>query len=178
MVLNKSGSPQRSQFVEKRQVVATDPKSGHGNDASAHAESFAAAANLSAPPLLLDAIYADSVLKLKSWDYWRFETMADAAVPDEVAGRPPLRASSPMQLSGVPDKIHSTLVDVARNQTLRESQPGRADPIKHVSLLELMSQQRQPNHRPAAVRFLHRWSPGDAGGDNLFPLRRSAATRS
>jgi hypothetical protein len=45
------------------------------------------------------------------------------------------------------------------------------DDYKHLFLLELTASDRQSLLPPAAVRFLHRWPPGDSGGDNLFSPR-------
>jgi hypothetical protein len=52
-------------------------------------------------------------------------------------------------------------------------EPGPpSDDYNHLGLVELTSTERQsvlpPLSPPASVRFLHRWPPGDAGGDNLF----------
>lgn len=45
------------------------------------------------PALALDPAYADEVRKLRPWGYWRFETKADRLTPNEMPGRPPLRAN-------------------------------------------------------------------------------------
>jgi hypothetical protein len=48
-------------------------------------------------------------------------------------------------------------------------EPGEpSDDYKHLSLIELTASDRQSLLPPASVRFLHRWPPGDSGGDNLF----------
>jgi hypothetical protein len=55
-------------------------------------------------------------------------------------------------------------------------EPGPpSDDYKHLALIELTASERQsllpPGSPPGSVRFLHRWPPGDSGGDNLFSAR-------
>jgi hypothetical protein len=54
--------------------------------------------------------------------------------------------------------------------SLIEPGPPRDD-YKHLFLIELTSSDRQSLYPPGSVRFLHRWPPGDSGGDNLFSSR-------
>lgn len=51
--------------------------------------------------------------------------------------------------------------------SLIEPGPPGAD-YHHLFLVELTASDRQSLFPPASVRFLHRWPPGDAGGDNVF----------
>jgi hypothetical protein len=52
-------------------------------------------------------------------------------------------------------------------------EPGMpADDYRHLALIELTATEHQsllpPGSPPGSVRFLHRWPPGDSGGDNAF----------
>jgi Concanavalin A-like lectin/glucanases superfamily len=46
-----------------------------------------------------------------------------------------------------------------------------AQDYKHLFLVELTASDRQSLLFPGLFRFLHRWPPGDSGGDNLFSTR-------
>ena len=46
-----------------------------------------------------------------------------------------------------------------------------AEDYKHLFLVELTASDRQSLLSPGLFRFLHRWPPGDSGGDNLFSTR-------
>jgi hypothetical protein len=46
-----------------------------------------------------------------------------------------------------------------------------AEDYHHLFLVELTSSDRQSLLSPGLVRFLHRWPPGDSGGDNLFSTK-------
>jgi hypothetical protein len=65
------------------------------------------APELVAPSLALAPAYADEVRKSDPWGYWRFEALHDGLVPNEVADRPPLRVSGPLQLAGAPGENRS-----------------------------------------------------------------------
>ena len=51
------------------------------------------------PALVLDPTYPDAVQQSKPWGYWRFETMTDRLIRNEVADGPPLRAVGPVKLA-------------------------------------------------------------------------------
>jgi hypothetical protein len=46
-----------------------------------------------------------------------------------------------------------------------------AEDYKHLFLVELTASDRQSLLSPGLFRFLHRWPPGDTGGDNLFSTK-------
>jgi hypothetical protein len=46
-----------------------------------------------------------------------------------------------------------------------------AEDYKHLFLVELTASDRQSLLAPGLIRFLHRWPPGDSGGDNLFSTK-------
>jgi hypothetical protein len=48
---------------------------------------------------------------------------------------------------------------------------------KHLFLVELTANDRQSLLAPGLFRFLHRWPPGDSGGDNLFSMRHYVPNR-
>src|SRR5262249_34892224 len=54
--------------------------------------------------------------------------------------------------------------------------PPAAD-YKHLFLVELTASDRQSLLSPGLFRFLHRWPPGDSGGDNLFSARHYVPNR-
>jgi hypothetical protein len=78
---------------------------------------------------------------------------------------PPSDPGYAVELWVLPERIgHAALVSLI--------EPGLPnDDYKHLFLLELTASDRQSLLPPAAVRFLHRWPPGDSGGDNLFSSR-------
>jgi hypothetical protein len=76
-------------------------------------ESFVPAPVLAIPPLVLAPTYRDTVLAAHPWGYWRFEAMDGGAVPNEVAGRPPLRATGPIRLAGVGNRTVAFSSDAA-----------------------------------------------------------------
>jgi Concanavalin A-like lectin/glucanases superfamily/FecR protein len=48
---------------------------------------------------------------------------------------------------------------------------------KHLFLVELTASDRQSLVSPGVIRFLHRWPPGDSGGDNAFSARHYVPNR-
>jgi hypothetical protein len=52
-----------------------------------------------------------------------------------------------------------------------------AEDYKHLFLLELTASDRLSLLSPGLFRFLHRWPPGDSGGDNLFSRRHYVPCR-
>jgi hypothetical protein len=54
--------------------------------------------------------------------------------------------------------------------------PPKED-YKHLFLVELTASDRQSLLSPGLVRFLHRWPPGDSGGDNAFSTRHYVPNR-
>jgi hypothetical protein len=203
-VLSAEGSPVRTRQVAERRSFAIDPRSGQIEEAAARPVDFVAPSILAPSKLTLDAAYRDTVLAAHPWAYWRFESMDDGTVPDEVAGRPPLRATGPLTIVGAGGRNRCVEFGPQESEqsmamdSLWEppSDPGYAvelwalpgqighaalvsliapgpptEDYKHLFLLELTSSDRQSLLAPGVVRFLHRWPPGDSGGDNLFSTR-------
>jgi hypothetical protein len=48
---------------------------------------------------------------------------------------------------------------------------------KHLFLVELTASDRQSLFSPGLIRFLHRWPPGDSGGDNAFSTKHYVPNR-
>jgi hypothetical protein len=78
---------------------------------------------------------------------------------------PPSDPGYAVELWALPGRIgHAALASLIA--------PGpSAEDYKHLFLLELTASDRQSLFPPGVFRFLHRWPPGDSGGDNLFSTR-------
>jgi hypothetical protein len=106
-VLNAAGSPRRSYLLDANKANSSkafeiDAKAGK-IEAVATSEDFVSASDPIAPPMILDARYSSLVLSSNPWGYWRFESLADGSTPNEVPGRPPLKAAGPLRLVGQGD---------------------------------------------------------------------------
>ena len=209
-VLNAAGAPVRSQQVAERRAFEIDPGSGQIEETEARPVDFVAPPILAHSPLRLDASYREAVLAAGPWAYWRFEAIDDGAVADEVAGRPPLRATGPVKLLGAgghnrclefgPDEAEQSLAmdgfweppsdpgyavelwalpaRIGHAALASLIVPGPpAEDYKHLFLVELTANDRQSLLSPGLFRFLHRWPPGDSGGDNLFSARHYVPNR-
>jgi hypothetical protein len=62
-------------------------------------EAFVTPSDLAVPALILHPSYSSAVLKSRPRCYWRFESVAGGAIPDEIPGRPPLRVHGPIRLA-------------------------------------------------------------------------------
>jgi hypothetical protein len=91
-VLDKEGRSVRGALLEGRRSVELDPGAGRIQDVPAQPESFVKLGEFVPVPLELDAGYAAEIMAAKPWGYWRFEALEDGAVPNQVAGRPALKA--------------------------------------------------------------------------------------
>jgi hypothetical protein len=200
-LLDPEGLPQRSYFLDAAQAgtsQAFEVDSGSRRIDEVHAPGdFLAATDTVAPALALDPGYPAAVLASKPWGYWRFESQADGRTPNEVAGRPPLRAVVPIRPGQGVANGFADFRPAKTPQYLRLEEPLHptwkpgfavefwclADAIQHASLvsivtpsgtdhhvylMELTSRNRLTIHKPASVRLLHRWPQGWQGGDNTF----------
>jgi hypothetical protein len=91
-VLGKDGRSVRGALLERRRSVEVDADAGRIQDIPARPEEFVPLGQFVPAPLELGAGYAAAVLAAQPWGYWRFESLADGRVPNEVAGRPALQA--------------------------------------------------------------------------------------
>jgi hypothetical protein len=209
-VLNSAGAPVRSQQVVERREFAIDPGTGQIEEAEARPADFVAPPLLVRSPLGMSVSYREAVLAAGPWAYWRFEAIEDGAVADEVAGRPPLRATGPLQIVGAgdlnrclefsPDEAEQSMAmdgvweppsdpgyavelwtlpgQVGHSALASLIAPGPpAEDYKHLFLVELTASDPYSLVSPGLVRFLHRWPPGDSGGDNLFSTRHYVPNR-
>jgi hypothetical protein len=99
-VLGAAGTSESSRLVEQSKAVEIDPRAGKIQEALADTQSFIASPELAAPALDLDPAYPDAILRSRPWGYWRFETLADRATPNEIPGRPALCATGAVRVSG------------------------------------------------------------------------------
>jgi hypothetical protein len=85
---------------------------------------------------------------------------------------PPGDAGYAVELWALPGRIgHAALVSLIAPSLPEED-------YRHLFLLELTASDRQSLLAPGGLfRFLHRWPPGDSGGDNLFSTRHYVPNR-
>jgi hypothetical protein len=108
-VLNAEGHTLRSHLLQQQMAAEVDPRAGRIRDVAPVPDQFAAAPEVIPPSLVLDPAYPDAVRAADPWGYWRFEAMPDRLTPNDVPGRPPLRAVGPVQLTGAPGGNHGAL---------------------------------------------------------------------
>ncbi len=197
-VFGQEGNLRRSQFMnEGHNTFEIDPGTGQ-IETSTKPEDFVAPSVLRVPSLSLDPSYSSEILKANPWSYWRFESVTDGVVPNEISGGYPLRSHGQVRFVATSNTNHSALfrggeVDpylVMEGSWEPPRTPGYAielwflsdvighatlasliapkDSDHHLALLELTTRNRLTLFRPASVRFLHRWPPERGGGDNVF----------
>jgi concanavalin A-like lectin/glucanase superfamily protein len=101
-VLDKDGRSVRGALLERRRSVEVDPNCGRIQEVEPQPEAFVPLAEYVPPPLELGQDYAAEVLAARPWGYWRFESLAGDRVPNEVAGRPALKALGGVALERSP----------------------------------------------------------------------------
>jgi hypothetical protein len=189
------GITQRTHVVREREAFQIDP--GAGSMAAYEGPGdFLDRTVVPTPPLVLDPGYPGAVRGAAPWGYWRFESLADGAIPNEVPGRPPLRAVGPVRLAEMPGgnrcaefravddrqdlemdglwrptwrpgfAVELWCVSEAISHTTLAGMARPDDANLHNFLLELTS--RNGLHKPASVRLLHRWPAGGGDGDNVY----------
>jgi hypothetical protein len=94
-LLDAKGVPQLTQLVEQKKSFELDPRIGRISEVAGQPAAFVPAHSPTAVPLDLDPAYADIVLESRPQAYWKFETLAAGAIPNEIAGGPPLRVNGP-----------------------------------------------------------------------------------
>jgi hypothetical protein len=84
---------------------------------------------------------------------------------------PPSDPGYAVELWALPGRIgHAALASLIA--------PGPpTEDYRHLFLIELTASDRQSLLSPGLFRFLHRWPPGDSGGDNLFSTRHYVPNR-
>jgi hypothetical protein len=101
-MLGKDGRSVRGELLERRRSVEVDPSAGSIQEVPPQPEAFVPLAEFAPPPLELAPGYAAEILAAKPWAYWRFESLADGGVPNEVPGRPALKALGGVELERSP----------------------------------------------------------------------------
>ena len=102
-LFDAKGVPQRTQLVEQSESFELDPRTGRISEVAGQPGRFVPALAPMAPPLVLDPTYAEVVLRTRPRAYWRFETLAGGAIPNEIPGGPPLRVNGPPTIVRGPD---------------------------------------------------------------------------
>jgi hypothetical protein len=100
--LDKDGRSVRGALLERRRSVEVDPNAGRIQEVEPQPEAFVPLAEFVPPPLELAGGYAAEVLAARPWGYWRFESLADGRVPNEIAGGPALKALGGVALERSP----------------------------------------------------------------------------
>jgi hypothetical protein len=101
-VLGKDGRSVGGVLLDRRRSVEVDPEAGRIQEVLPQPQAFVPLAEFVAAPLELAPGYAAEVRAAKPWGYWRFESLAGGRVPNEVAGRPALKALGGVQLEQSP----------------------------------------------------------------------------
>jgi hypothetical protein len=102
-VLGKDGRSVHSTLLNRaRRSVEVDPDAGRIQEVPARPEAFIPLGQFVSAPLELDPGYAAAVRAAQPWGYWRFESLEDGLVPNEVPGRPGLLAFGGVALERSP----------------------------------------------------------------------------
>lgn len=91
-VLGKDGRSVLGTLLDGRRSVEIDPDAGRIQEVPPQPEAFAPLGAFVPAPLDLIQGYATEILAAKPWGYWRFGSLADGRVPNEIADRPALKA--------------------------------------------------------------------------------------
>jgi hypothetical protein len=91
-MLGDDGKSVTSALLEGKRSVEVEPKTRLIRDIEAQPEAFVPLAEFVPPALDLAPEYAEVIRAAKPWGYWRFAALDDEQVPNEVAGRPALKA--------------------------------------------------------------------------------------
>jgi hypothetical protein len=101
-VLGKDGHSVRGALVQKQRSIEVDPDAGAMHDVPPQPEAFVPLGELVPAPLELAPGYAAEVLAAKPRAYWRFESLVDGRVPNEITGGPSLRKRGGVTLERSP----------------------------------------------------------------------------
>ncbi len=99
-LLSESGAYRRTRTMDPSNAAfELDPKANQIAPNARRPDTFLEAVRPPVVPLVLDPGYRASILKSKPWSYWRFESLREETVPNEIAGGPVLRVRGPLRLS-------------------------------------------------------------------------------
>lgn len=107
-LLNTEGNPSRTQSFSEGQSFEIDPQNG-GITAITKTEDFVTPSTFVPPPLKINSGYADVIRESRPWSYWRFDSLVEGTIPNEMAGRPSLRVTGPIRLNGIPGRNQTAL---------------------------------------------------------------------
>jgi hypothetical protein len=99
-VIGQDGRSVRSALLERQRSVEVDPNGAGIREVPAQPEAFVPLGEFVPAPLEFAPGYRTTVLASRPWGYWRFESLADGRVPNEVAGRPALKVHGGVALEG------------------------------------------------------------------------------
>jgi hypothetical protein len=105
-MLGKDGRSVRAALLDVKQSIEIDPEAGRIQEMPLQPEAFIPLAEFMPPPLELAPGYAAEILASKPWGYWRFDSLVDGMVPNEVAGRPGLKALGGAVVERLPNGNH------------------------------------------------------------------------
>jgi Concanavalin A-like lectin/glucanases superfamily len=106
-VLGKDGRSVRGALLERHRSVEVDPDASRIQDVDPRPDDFVELGEFVPPPLRLDPGYADAVRAAKPWGYWRFESLVNDSVPNEIASRPGLKSIGSVNIERSPDGNHA-----------------------------------------------------------------------
>lgn len=101
-VVDADGRSLRSEMVEGPRAVEVDAGAPNIQDVALEPDQFIRLPTSMPQSLTLSPDYRTTVMAAGPWGYWRFDRMNDERVPNEIAGRPPLRAEGGLRLGGTP----------------------------------------------------------------------------
>jgi len=128
-LLSREGYTVRSELLDKDQSATASPGNGKLLRDTLPANDFAAAHPIPVQPLKLDPAYPGEIVSSHPWGYWRFETMENGVIPNEIGGLP-LRISGPLMLSDEANGNHAlhfpsaATDEYALMDGIWQSQPG------------------------------------------------------
>ncbi|MHC5538681.1 LamG-like jellyroll fold domain-containing protein, partial [Singulisphaera rosea] len=99
-LLDRSGVAQVTQFVDQGQEFEFDMDSGRVAEGDAQPSRYIQITEPELPELRLAPAYPDAVRRSRPKGFWRFESLVDGRVPNEVSDGPRLWANGPVAFSG------------------------------------------------------------------------------
>jgi hypothetical protein len=149
-VLGKDGRSVRGALLNGgRRSVEVEPGACRIQEVPAQPEEFIPLGQFVPAPLELDAGYAAAVRAAKPWGYWRFQSLEDGRVPNEVAGGPALLA----------------LGGVGLEQSLGGNRWARFRPGDHTQAFLMDGQWAPPRARGYAIEV---WVQADLPSPSAF----------
>ncbi|MCS7089152.1 MAG: LamG-like jellyroll fold domain-containing protein [Verrucomicrobiota bacterium] len=198
-VLAPNGTTLRSEVLPEQTAARVDASRGVIEPGQLPVSRFVQPPRVDPRPLALAPDYPRAVLSRSPWAYWRFETVAEGKVPNELPDRPALRVHGQVQFPIVGDGNRAVRFEPKQARAYLESEEPWLNPggdyaleflfsseqyrnsaligllnteDQHLALVELTA--RDPEHlvhKPGTLRYVHRLPPATSGGINLFSTR-------